>query len=185
MDRWLAPALLLTACRAVRPEGLDSATPGDPYADEVVVFDAALDDDEPTTPHLGAANALGAPDYDGVYACSSQAACTFVSLGDGGSLTLEFTDNALSGSGDDAPDLRVHEVGPDVEDPLVEISADGLAWYSGPVASTWNIDIDAWDLPIETRFAYVRLADDRGRGQPAGRSVGADIDAVESLAAGP
>ena len=50
------------------------------------------------TPHLGASNALGTPNYAGRNSCDSQAACTFVSLGSDGVITLRFTDNALTGS---------------------------------------------------------------------------------------
>ncbi len=185
MYRRVFASLFLVACRAGQPDAFDTASVTDPYADEVVLFSAALVDDEPSVPHRGAEHALGAPDYDGVYACSSQAGCTFVSLGDGGSLTLRFSDNRLTGSGDDAPDLRVVEVGPDMEDPAVELSTDALTWYSGPVDSAWNIDIDAWGLPAAIEFEYVRLTDDRRRGQPTGRSVGADIDAVEALGSVP
>jgi hypothetical protein len=58
-----------------------------------------------TDPHLGSANARQLPNYAGVNACASQASCTFVSLGDGGSLTLRFIDNALAGSDCAALDL--------------------------------------------------------------------------------
>jgi hypothetical protein len=42
-----------------------------------------------------------------------------VTLGRGGSLTLAFTDNVLTGGGTPAPDLYIFEVGPDVEDTFV------------------------------------------------------------------
>lgn len=52
-----------------------------------------------------------------------------VSLGRGGQIVLQFTNNLLTGSGNANPDLRIFEVG-DSEEVLVEVSADGLRWTS-------------------------------------------------------
>ena len=49
-----------------------------------------------------------------------------VSLGNGGSITVRFTDNYLSGSGNSAPDLYIYENGTIVERYTVEVSADGV-----------------------------------------------------------
>ncbi len=65
------------------------------FADAVISFTPA---GPPSTPHLGATNALGVPDYVGDNSCSSQADCTFVSLGNGGSIVLSFIDNKLTGA---------------------------------------------------------------------------------------
>ena len=54
---------------------------------------------DPGIPYRGAFNALGAPDYadpTGAAPCADQASCTWVTLGDGGSLTLRFVDNLLT-----------------------------------------------------------------------------------------
>jgi hypothetical protein len=117
----------------------------DRYADAVVAFSPVIKSGQPTAPHLGSTNSLGAPDYNGVTSCGSEATCTFVSLGDGGSITLRFVDNALTGSDGGDPDIWIYEVGPDVEDTFVEISTDATTWLSaGKVfASTSTIDIDA------------------------------------------
>jgi hypothetical protein len=88
----------------------------DRYADAVVAFSPVIKSGQPTAPHLGSTNSLGAPDYNGVTSCGSEATCTFVSLGDGGSITLRFVDNALTGSDGGDPDIWIYEVGPDVED---------------------------------------------------------------------
>ncbi|MES2642716.1 MAG: hypothetical protein V4850_24750 [Myxococcota bacterium] len=150
-------------------------------------YSPVISDGEPTEPHGGGDNALGAPDYDGVNACESQGVCTFVSLGDGGSVTVGFTDNLLAGSDDDTADLCIYEVGPDIEDTLVEISADNATWL--PVGtifgSTTTIDIDAFGHGSSSLFAYIRLTDDPNEGGQSERTVGADIDAVEALTSVP
>ncbi|MEM6477382.1 MAG: PEP-CTERM sorting domain-containing protein, partial [Pseudomonadota bacterium] len=66
------------------------------FADAVVSYDTGLR--APTAPYQGSANALGIPDYVNVNSCPTQEACTFVSLGRGGSIVLQFTDNFLTGS---------------------------------------------------------------------------------------
>ena len=136
-----------------------------------------------TAPHQGAFNALGVPDYTGINGCASQASCSFVSLGDGGSLVVRFIDNKLTGSGTNAFDLWVFEVGPDIEDTFIEISTDGLAW--NPVGkvfgSTAGIDIDAFGFGVADQFGYVRLTDDTNEGGQSGNTAGADIDAVGAI----
>lgn len=134
-----------------------------------------------TDPHKVPANALGLPNYTGTNSCA--ATCTFVSLGDGGSIVLRFVDNRLTGSGNNALDLWVFEVGPDIEDTFVEISKDGIAYTAvGKVfGSTAGIDIDAFGFGIADEFAYIRLTDDTNEGGQAGATVGADIDAVGAI----
>jgi len=48
------------------------------------------------------------------------------SLGDGGGITRQLIDNRLTESGGNRPDLRVFEVGTDIEDSVVEIGKDGV-----------------------------------------------------------
>ena len=155
------------------------------FADAVVNF-SPIFSSGPSNPHLNPQKALGVPDYDdptGALACADQATCTWVTLGDGGSLTLQFVDNLLTGSGDNAFDLWVFEVGADIEDTYVEISADGSSWNSvGKVfGSTAGIDIDAYGFGESSLFSYVRLTDDPNEGEQFGIFVGADIDAVGAI----
>ncbi len=159
----------------VFPQGLRS------FADAVVEY--SVGNPAPTAPHQSPENALGAPNYAGVNLCSSGANCSFVSLGSGGRITLQFIDNALTGSGTTNHDLWVFEVGPDVEDTLVEISRDGRTWFSvGRVTgSTRGIDIDAYGFGPTDRFSFVRLSDDPNEGGNSGATVGADIDAVGAI----
>jgi hypothetical protein len=172
-------ALLLTVSLLITP-GVSRA---DSYADAVVAFSPVIQAGQPTDPHLEPGNAVAAPDYDGVTNCPSTEACTFVSLGDGGSITLQFVDNALTGSDNDDPDLWIYEIGPDVEDTFVEISSDNTTWHAvGKVfGSTSTVDIDAYGFTTADMFTYIRLTDDGNEGGQSGNTVGADIDAVEAL----
>lgn len=124
-------------------------------------------------------DALGPPNHPG----GNEQPGAF-SLGSGGSIVLEFTNNLLSGSDSPTADLHVFEVGSDVEDTYVEISPDGVAWSPiGKVTgSISSIDIDAFGFTSTHQFRYVRLTDDPLEGQTSGDSVGADIDTVGAIA---
>src|SRR2546430_1668056 len=102
--RWaerLESRLLFTVFGGVEfPQGLGS------FADTVISYQPA----NPQNIAAGAkhpATALGPPDS------------LNVSLGQGGSLTLGFTDNVLTNSADIKKDLWIFEVGPDVESTFV------------------------------------------------------------------
>ena len=153
------------------------------FSDAVVNYSPGMVGSSPTEPYRGAFNALGVPDYAGANSASSQEECTFVSLGDGGSITLQFIDNRLTGSGDSGADLYIFEIGPDVEDTFVEISKDGSVWSSvGGVGGSFStIDIDAYGFGTGDIFGYVRLTDNTNEGAQSGATVGADIDAVGAI----
>ena len=123
------------------------------------------------------------PDYADGGGCASADDCTFVTLGDGGSITLRFTDNVLTGSDSADLDLWIFEVGPDIEDTFVEVSSDGTNW--SPVGkvfgSTAGIDLDAFGFGTSSAFFFVRLTDDGAEGDQLGLAVGADIDAVGAI----
>ena len=130
---------------------------------------------------------LGRPGFNGDNNCTDNLRCTFVSLGSGGSIILQFTDNSLTGSGDSARDLHIFEIGPDVEDIFVDISKDGVDWFSiGKVlGSTASIDIDGFGFGPTDFFYFVRLTDDPNEGAISGIQVGADIDAVGAITGPP
>jgi len=156
------------------------------FADALVSL--TYTDSIPSAPHQGGFNATGIPNYTGVNSCASQAACTFVSLGSGGSIVLRFDDNFLTGSDDNALDIWVFEVGPNIEDTFVDISDDGVTWFSvGRVfGSTAGIDIDAFGFTTADLFSFVRLRDDPNEGGGgSGGTVGADIDAVGAISTVP
>jgi len=149
------------------------------FADAVVSY--SVGGGGVTAPHQVANNAVGLPDYAGSTSCA--ATCPYVSLGDGGSIVLQFVDNRLTGSGNSALDLWIFEVGPDVEDTFVEISKDGITYTSvGKVfGSTAGIDIDAFGFGIADEFAFIRLTDDTNEGGQTGETAGADIDSVGAI----
>jgi len=151
------------------------------FADKVVSYTPGAP--APSNPHRGAEQALGLPDYNGRSSCSSQASCSFVSLGSGGTLVVRFTDNVLTGSGNSDIDLWVFEVGPQVEDMFVEISADGRTWHSvGAIGGGKSgVDIDAFGFGQSSAFRYVRLRDDPAKDGQSGPTVGADIDAIGAI----
>jgi hypothetical protein len=156
------------------------------FADAVVDYSPIFVAGNPGLPYRGAFNALGAPDFadpTGAGPCVDQASCTYVTLGDGGSLTLRFLNNVLTGSGNSNLDLWIFEVGGDVEDTFVEISGDGSLWHPvGKVfGSTAGIDIDAFGFGLGSTFSYIRLVDDPNEGEQSGTFVGADIDAVGAI----
>jgi len=149
------------------------------FADSVVSY--AVGGGGVTAPHQVPSNAVGLPNYAGSTTCG--ASCPYVSLGDGGSIILRFVDNRLTGSGSNAFDLWVFEVGPDVEDTFVAISKDGITYTDvGKVfGSTAGIDIDTFGFGPSDEFAYVRLTDDTNEGGQSGSTAGADIDAVGAI----
>ncbi|MEM9215048.1 MAG: PEP-CTERM sorting domain-containing protein [Cyanobacteria bacterium P01_F01_bin.150] len=116
-----------------------------------------------------------------------------VSLGKGGVLTVEFTDNYLTGSGNAQSDLWIYEIGGIAEKTSVEISVDGTSWYDVGVAdrkdrkndSGVGIDIDGLlaandTLNENSLFSYVRVTDTGGN-KYRNFKAGADIDAIAAL----
>ena len=153
------------------------------FADQVVDYSPVVQSGGPTAANSDPSKALGVPDYVSGGACADVTSCRFVSLGDGGSITLRFLDNVLTGSDSTDLDLRIFEVGPQVEDTFVEISNNGSEWFAvGKIfGSIMGIDIDAFGFGSSSRFSYVRLTDDGAEGGQTGASVGADIDAVGAI----
>ena len=151
------------------------------FADSVVSYDPVIKNGQPTESYRNALEALGIPDYQ------EGPGIDYVSLGDGGSITLQFTDNSLTGSGDNTPDLWIFEIGPDVEDTFVEISKNNVSWFDvGKVfGSTSGIDIDASGFGTNDFISYVRLTDDTNEGNQSGNTVGGDIDAIGAISSAP
>lgn len=142
------------------------------FADRVVSFSPGPDVgpgyDDPTL-------ALGTPDGD------------HLSLGDGGEVILEFTNNSLTTSGDATPDLHVFEVGAVVESFNLAISVDGLSWIDLGTLSgqPTSVDIDGIVGVTSGEFySFVRIGDAPGNqtNYPFGE---ADIDAVGAIASAP
>ncbi len=147
------------------------------FADRVVSF--RMGTPAPKDPRaMNPSSTLGEPDYVSDEADLKLPVFTAVTLGCGGSVTLEFTKVRLIDV--DGPDLHVFEVGPAVEPTQLEISKDGNTWInigriSGGKAS---VDIHNFVAPGD-QFRFVRLTDlKEGCG---GDWPGADIDAVAAI----
>jgi len=124
------------------------------------------------------ANALGSP------------SAPSYSMGNGGTLVVKFgLGEVLTGSGDSSADLKIHENGPVRENVFVEVSNDGINFFSvggATVANGGLVDLDAFGFDATDQFAYVRLTDDPNQGQTTvPGTAGADILAVEALSFAP
>lgn len=102
----------------------------------------------------------------------------FISLGCGGSVTVRFTDNALTDI--EGPDLYIFEVGSEIEPTQLEISKDGSNWIKVGEINGGRAEIDIKDFvqPGEI-FYYVKLTDLKGGCK--GNWPGADIDAIAAI----
>jgi len=174
--------ILATQANADIFGGVEFPSGASSFADAVVSYNPVIKSGEPTAPFRDSSQALGVPDFTDALPGDH-----FVSLGDGCSITLRFTDNSLTGSGTPADDLWIFEIGPDVEDTFVEISKDGTTW--SPVGKVFGaisgVDIDAFGFGTGDFFSYVRLTDDGAEGGQTGATVGADIDSVGAIASAP
>lgn len=163
------------------PQGISS------FADTVISYQPA----KPQQIAAGAKhpiNALGPPDS------------TNVSLGQGGKLTLGFTDNVLTNSATAKNDLWIFEVGPDVESTFVYVhptpdtkpllspalDPDGDGYYAvGEIkGSTRGVDIDKaipGFAPGKLRFDAILMIDDPNQGDGSPGTPGADINAVGAI----
>ncbi len=122
--------------------------------------------------------ALGKPDYQGTDDAEDEA--TYVSVGHGGELVLEFSDNVLvDGAG---LDLAIFEIGPEVEPILVAISEDGENWIEvgGVEGATCDVDI-APLVEAGQRFRFVRLTDAKAGKSNDSEWPGADVNAVGAI----
>ncbi len=129
--------------------------------------------------HELATNALGIPNYNSV------SDTNYLSLGWGGTVVLQFTNNSLTTSGTAENDLWIFEIGDAVEKTNVSISKDGTTWINvGAVAgSTRGVDLDAFigsGVTASDRYSYVRLVD-AGPHLSSAPYAGADIDAVGAI----
>jgi hypothetical protein len=146
------------------------------WADAVVAFTPG---DPAAVRALDPSAALGAPDYQGTDDAADEA--TYVSLGHGGALILEFTDNALVDG--DGPDLAIYEIGPEVEPILIAIGQDGVESMIavGRVeGSTCSVDIAPFVQPGRA-FRFVKLTDAQAGKSNDSAWPGADVNAVGAI----
>lgn len=170
---------------AVLAVGASAATIGGiDFPDGAVSFADSVFDYSPGGGFTGAApcqdssKAVGLPDFV-TGNCSG-----YVSLGQGGSIILQFTDNALTTSGDSNADLHIFEVGAAVEAMIIEISTNAMDWIGLGTLSgqPTSIDIDGVaGVVAGTAYSFVRITDDPNAGPHSGVFSGADIDAVGAI----
>ena len=121
------------------------------FADQVVLFSPGSGSGE-----IDGAAAIGPP--DGETGPSAIGAPGDVTLGFGGIIILEFTDNYLIDV--EGLDLYVFEYGPAVEPFNVEISKDGSVWIDLGTVSGQPTGLDIHDkVGPGDRFSYVRITD--------------------------
>lgn len=141
------------------------------FADEVVEFiqgrpHASKEFSDPRS-------ALGEPNY------TYYRVPNYISLGCGGVLVLEFTDNGFVDM--EGPDIYIWEVGPSAESFQLEISKDGETWLNLGVISGGRSFVDIAPVVEDIRdiFYFVRITDLKDI--CSGVSPGVDIDAVGTI----
>ncbi|MEQ1825450.1 MAG: pre-peptidase C-terminal domain-containing protein [Pirellula sp.] len=155
------------------------------FADNVVRYEPTAGGGPVPLPGLQIpGNAIGAPNYSGIGEPVPNQGV--VSLGRGGVMVVQFTNNILTGSNDARADLAVYEVGLS-EQVRVEVSPDNTNYTPVGSASFNNryIDLDAFGFNSLSQLYYVRLTDVSNDGALTGDSVGADIDAVGAISSRP
>ncbi|HAR66857.1 MAG TPA: hypothetical protein DCR55_11670, partial [Lentisphaeria bacterium] len=147
------------------------------FADAVVAYENGSPG---TNTQTDTSQALGSPEL-----LDSGRARGAVSLGIGGSLTVQFVDNVLVPDGTSGVDIWVFEVGRLVEPVMVEISADGETWVAvgSTSGATSGVDIDPF-VASDAQFSYLRLTDP-GESRGGANVPGADIDAIAAVSTAP
>jgi hypothetical protein len=159
------------------------------FADTVIAYLPECLNNE----YTDSSQALGVSNFDNL--------SDMVSLGEGGYIILGFTDNLLTNTGNNDPDIYVFEVGPlieatevslrpineDTEQELsnagiTDLDEDGFYEFGTIQGSTSSIDIDSF-VPMlgagSLLFDAILIKDVQG--DCSGASPGADIDAVCAL----
>ena len=183
----LSAALVVgaSAAQAAIIGGIDFPDGEKSFADKVVDFQlGALVSGTYDNPQ----DVLGIPDYDGTngsFSLGNPSSSTTPSSSDPlGFVTVQFTDNSLTTSGDAAADLFVFEIGGAIESYKVEISKDNVTWIEVATVTGQpsQLDIDGVaGVQDGDKFSFVRVSDvfgGVGSGSPFG---GPDIDAIGAI----
>ena len=188
----ISASLAFTSADAVLVDGIDF--------DDSWFADAVVDYSPPQGAIIAPSGndsmqVLGPPDIDtsSGFACFSNPNpqnCRFTSLGDGGSLTVQFIDNFVNGDGTPANDLYLIEVG-EAEGATVQISETGATGSFVDVGIipvnpnlgigifTYGFDIDAVGFGINRNANFVRVIDS-GAGITS-NPQGSDFDAIGGI----
>ncbi len=195
--------------RALAPEEIMLVCPDLPcleetisFADEVISYNPQCEDD--IDPLLNQPDKiLGPPDFEGPDVNFTLFGDNFVSLGEGGSITVRFTDNILTNSGNADPDLWIFEVGEAVQAIVIELrpidqatinslnnagiidtDQDGFYLLDTLLGSTSFLDIDSIVSGLSgevLQFDAVRIIDVENQACLGSGAPGADIDAICAL----
>ncbi len=141
------------------------------FADKLVEF--KVGSPAPAQKYRDSTQCLQEPNY------ASYHTANFLSLGCGGSVIVEFTDNGFMNLPGD--DLYIFEVGPSRESAKVEISKNGTDWvYAGQIDGGKSI-IELSDAGVDeaTVFYFLRITDLKVLCRSL--SSGADIDAIGAI----
>ncbi len=141
------------------------------FADKLVDFKVGLP--APISKYIDSLQCLHEPNY------KNYQTPNFLSLGCGGILTVEFTDNGFMNLAGD--DLYIFEVGPSREAARIEISENGNDWiYAGKIAGGKSaIDLSDQGIDNETVFYFLRITDLKELCRS--KTAGADIDAIGAI----
>jgi len=153
--------------------GIDFPAGEKSFADEVISYTIGS---YAYSPYTDTSAILGIPDET-----------TELSLGNGGSIVVKFTDNSLTTSGNSNYDLWIFETdAPEEAD--IYISTNNLVWiYVGRVGgATSGIDIDSYvnnGVVLNKQYSYVKIVDiyDNNYYTGSGGYAGADIDAIGAI----
>lgn len=142
------------------------------FADKVVSF--TIGKPAPLEKYTNPEEALGEPNY------THYRVPNYVSLGCGGELVLEFTDNGFIDL--DGPDLYIWEVGPSEESFKLEISTNGKEWRSLGLIQGGKSYVDispVTNAEEKEVFYFVKIIDQKNI--CTGDTIGCDIDAVGTI----
>lgn len=141
------------------------------FADKLVEFKAGKP--APVEKYRDSIQCLHEPNY------TNYRNPSFVSLGCGGHLVVEFTDNGFKNLPGD--DLYIFEVGPSRESAKIEISENNEDWiYAGTISGgKSSINLSDENIDRDVVFHFIRITDlgDLCRSI----SAGADIDAIGAI----
>ncbi len=143
------------------------------FADSVISYTAG--NPSPIAANSNPVDALGVPDFN------AQTVKGFVSLGTGGELVLQFTNNALVNI--PGPDLYIFEMGKYVEETFLLVSRDNKNWKNVGKISGGNALVDIGDSTQAGEiFRYIKLVDAHTATKKGDNMwPGADIDAVAAI----
>ena len=141
------------------------------FADKVVEY--KVGNPAPIKKYRDSTQVLHEPNYTNYHTAN------FVSLGCGGVLIVEFSDNGFMNL--PGTDLYIFEVGPSREAAKVEISENGVDWiYAGRIAGgKSSIDLSDEGIDDKTVFYFIRITDLEELCRSI--SAGADIDAIGAI----